>query len=123
MRSRRWSILVSVFALALALGAGESARAQFGYFDGIPGAHSGSLFALGYGTGTGWGALPFDHGYGSIGAAGYGGSSSFSAFPVPGYRQSIGQRPLTSTSFDSVSNILTLVPGWTGPRHRMHRRH
>jgi hypothetical protein len=118
MASQRWSKLVSVFVFALVLGTAGSARAQW-VFPGTWGYPPASQFGLGYGAVPGiW---PFDSG--SFGAGGYVGSSNFIGFPMPGYAQSIGQVPLTTTLFPSLSNTVTLVPGWSGSVHRARRRH
>ena len=42
------------------------------------------------------------------------GSSHFVGFPLPGYGRAIGRTPVTTTSFESVSDVVTLVPGWNG---------
>jgi hypothetical protein len=120
MTSRRWSTLVSGLVFALVLGTAGSARAQFG-FQGIPGSPSVSQFGLGYATGTAYGISPFDHG--SFGGAVSGGFGGIGAFPLPGYDVSIGQRPQTNSSFQSVSNVVTAVPRWSGSAHRVRRRH
>jgi hypothetical protein len=118
MTSQRWSKLVSVFVFSLVLGTAGSARAQWG-FPGTWGYPPAGQFGLGYGAVPG--ISPF--GYGSFGAGGYVGSSNFIGFPMPGYAQSIGQVPLTTTSFPSLSNTVTLVPGWGGSTHGVYRRH
>ena len=41
--------------------------------------------------------------------------------PCPGYARSIGRRPMTTTSYESVSDAVTLVPSWNGSSHRVHR--
>ena len=46
-----------------------------------------------------------------------------SGFPMYGYAESLGQVPLTTTSFSSLSNTVTLVPGWGGSTHGVYRRH
>jgi hypothetical protein len=120
MTSRRWSTLVSGLVLTLALAAGGPARAQSFGFQGIPGYPSVSQFGSGYGTGTAAGIAPD---YGSFGEVGYGGLGRIGAFPLPGYGLSIGRRPQTTTSFQSVSNVITTVPGWFGRSHRIRRRH
>ena len=112
MTSQRWSKLVSVFVFALVLGTAGSARAQWGY-------PPASQFGLGYGAVPG--ISPF--GYGAFGAGGYADSSNFIGFPMPGYAESLGQVPLTTTSFPSFSNTVTLVPGWGGSTHGVYRRH
>ena len=43
--------------------------------------------------------------------------------PMAGYAQSLGQVPLTTTSFPSLSNTVTLVPGWGGSTYGVYRRH
>ena len=118
MTLRRWNTLISVSVFALVLAAGGSARAQWivsdssGYYPPIG--------QFGPGFGTFQGISPF--GYGNFGAGGFAGSSQFIGFPLPGYGQAIGQTPLTTTSFQSISDNLTLVPAWRGSRHRIHRR-
>ena len=119
MTSRRWSTLVSGFVLTLALAAGGPARAQFGFFGGIPGSPTVSQFGLGYGTGTAWGTSSFDHG--SFSGAGSGRLGGISVFPSPGY--GLGLRPQTTTSFQPLANVITSLPGWSGRVHRVHRRH
>jgi hypothetical protein len=119
----RWcNTIVSGLVLFVALATSSSARAQYAYL-GNSGQPSVRQFGLGYGAAAAYGAWPHDYRYGSIGAAGYGGLKSFGVFTVPGYGRSIGQRPLTTTSYQSISNVVTLVPGWSGAGHRMHRRH
>ena len=118
MTSQRWSKLVSVFVFALVLGTAGSARAQWGYA-GTWGSAPASQFGLGYGVVPGM--SPF--GDGSFGAGGYVGPGNFIGFPMPGYAQSLGQVPLTTTSFPSFSNTVTLVPSWGGSTHGVYRRH
>jgi hypothetical protein len=112
MTSQRWSKFVSVFVFTLVLGTAGSARAQWGY-------PPASQFGLGYGAVPG--ISPF--GYGSFGAGGYVDSSNFIGFPMAGYAESLGQVPLTATSFPSFSNTVTLVPSWGGSTHGVYRRH
>ena len=80
-----------------------------------------ATFGLGYGTGDCVGTSP-SIGYGSFVGAGFGGPSNFIGFPLPGYTLSIGQTPQTTASFQSFSNVVTLVPSWNGSGHRVHRR-
>jgi hypothetical protein len=112
MTSQRWSKLVSVFVFTLVLGTAGSARAQWGY-------PPAGQFGLGYGAVPG--ISPF--GYSSFGAGGYVDSSNFIGFPMAGYAESLGQVPLTATSFPSFSNTVTLVPSWGGSTHGVYRRH
>ena len=121
MTSQRWNTLVSVLVLALVLATAGSARAQWG-FPGISGQPGVSPFGLGYGSWTAYGTSPYDNGYGSFGGTGFVGSSNFVGFPLPGYGVSSGQVPLTTVSFPSFSNNVTLVPNWSGRAHRVHRR-
>jgi hypothetical protein len=121
MTSRRWCTLVSGFVLTLALVAGGPARAQFGFFGGIPGSPTVSQFRLGYGTGIAWGASSFDHG--AFGGAGSGRLGGISVFHLPGHGSSLGRRPQTTTSFQPLANAITSLPGWSGRAHRVHRRH
>jgi hypothetical protein len=119
MTSQRWSTFVSVLVFALVLATTGNARAQWGFpvYSGYSGA---SQFGLGYGAAQGF--SPF--GYGSFGATtSFGGPSNFVGFPLPGYSLSIGQRPQATASFQSVSNVVTLVPSWGGGTHRVRRRH
>ena len=116
MTSQRWSKLISVLAFSLVLATAGSARAQWG-FAGTWGNSPVSQFGLGYGTVPG--ASPF--GYGSFGAGGYVGPSNFIGFPMPGYAQSIGEVPLTTTSFPSLSEAVTLFPAGSGSGHRAYR--
>ena len=120
MKSPRSVIGSSVVFLTLALAAPGGAHAQFG-FRGIPGAPSVSQFGPGYGTGTAYGISPFD--YGSFGGVYYGCLGGIGTFPLPGYGLSIGRRPQTTTSFQSVSDVITTVPGWSPAVHRVRRRH
>ena len=120
MKSPRSVIGSSVVFLTLALAAPGGAHAQLG-FRGIPGAPSVGQLGPGDGTGTASGISPFDAG--SFGGAGYGGLAPIGTFPLPGYGLSIGRRPQTTTSFQSVTNVITTVPGWFGPSHRIRRRH
>jgi hypothetical protein len=120
MTSQQCSKLVSGLVFALALAAGSSARAQFG-FQGIPGSPSVSGFGMGYETGAAYEISPF--GYGSFGGAGFSGFGGIGTFPaLPGYRLSSGQRPQAITSYQSVSSAVTLVPGWNHSAHRVRRR-
>jgi hypothetical protein len=106
--------------IVLTLTTAGSARAQFG-FQGIPGSPSVSRFGLGYKTGTSYGISPFDHG--SFGGAVSGDFGGIGAFPGPGSGLSNGTRPQTTTSFQSVYDVVTAVPGWSGSAHRVRRRH
>ena len=115
MTSHRFSTLVSVLVLALVLSTTGSTRAQW-VVSGNSGYPPAGEFGLGYG------AVPGISPFGSFGAGGYLGASHFVGFPLPGYGQAIGQRPLTTTSFQAASDIVTLVPAWNGSRHRVHRR-
>jgi hypothetical protein len=117
MTSQRWSKLVSVFVFALVMGTTGSARAQWG-FPGAWGYPPASQFGPGYGA---VGLSPY--GYGSFGGGGYAGTSNFIGFPMAGYAESLGQVPQTTTSFPSLSNTVTLVPGWGGSTHSAYRRH
>jgi len=120
MTSRRWTTPLSILVFALALTTAGSARAQFG-FPGASGHSFDSPFGWGYGTGTAQGIWPFD--YGSFGGVSYGSLGVIRGFPHPGYGRSIGRRPQTITSFQSVSDAVTLVPGWNGSAHRARHRH
>ena len=121
MTSQQCSKLVSGLVLTLALAAASPARAQFG-FQGIPGSPSFSGFGLGYQPGTDFGISPYS--FGSLGGAGFSGFGGIGTVPdLPGYRLSIGQWPQTTTSYQSVFNTVTLVPGWNGSAHRVRRRH
>ena len=118
MTSQRWTTLVSGLVLTLALAAGSPARAQWG----LPGAPDyPPVGQFGLGSGVVQGISPF--GFGSFGVGGHVGSFNFVGFPTPGYARAIGQRPHTTTSFQSVSDTVTLVPGWSGSGHRVRRRH
>ena len=117
MTSQRWSTVVTGLVFALVLATAGSAQAQW-VVTSNPGYPPVGQLGLGYGAVPG--ISPF--GYGSFGAGGYLGSSHFVGFPVPGYGQAIGQRPLTTTSFQSASDVVTLVPAWNGSRHRIHHR-
>ena len=115
MTSQRLSTLVSVLVFALVLTTGGSARAQWG-FPGTSGFASVGQF------GPGYGAPAFSPvGYGPCGAGDCFGTSNFIGFPAPGYAASIGQRPLATTSFQTVSEAVTVLPGWSGSPHRIHR--
>jgi len=120
MISRRWTTPLSILVFALALATTGSARAQSG-FPGISGYPFDSPFGWGYGIGTAQGFSPFD--YGSFGPANYGGLGVIRGSPHPGYSRAIGRRPQTITSFQSVSEVITLVPGWNGSAHRVRHRH
>jgi hypothetical protein len=111
----------SIIVLTLALPAGGTARAQFGFFGGIPRSPAVSQLGLGYGTGTAWGTSSFDHG--SFSGAGFGRLGGTSVFPLPGYGLSLGLRPQTTSSFQPLVNVVTSLPGWSGFVHRVHRRH
>ena len=118
MTWQRRSKLVSVLVFGLVLATAGSARAQWG-FAGTWGNSPVSQFGLGYGAVPG--ISPF--GYGSFGAGGYVGPSNFIGFPMPGYAESIGQVPLTTTTFPSLSAAVTLFPSGSGSGHRTHHRH
>ncbi len=120
MTSQSWNTLVSVLVFALLLATAGSARAQWG-FGGISVQPSVSSFGQGSGTAIVSGAAPFD--YGSFGGVGYGGSGRVGAFPRLNSGLSTGPRRLTTTSFQSLSNVVTLVPAWSGSAHRVHRRY
>ncbi len=120
MTTRGWSRLFSILVFALALATTGNAQAQFACASN-PGDSFGSSVGWGYGIGTVHGFSPFD--YGSFGAANYGGLGVIRGFPHPGYGRAIGRRPQTITSYQSVSDVVTLVPGWNGSAHRVRRRH
>jgi len=120
MTSRRWATALSTLVFALALTRAGSARAQFG-FAGISTHSSGIPFGWGYGTATVEGISPFDSA--PFGAASYAGLGRVRGFPLTGYGRSIGRTPQTITSFRSVSDAVTLVPGWNGSAHRVRHRH
>ncbi len=120
MTSRRWATLVSGLVFSLTLATAGSARAQFG-FQGIPGQPSVSQFELGYGTGNAPGISPFD--CGSLRGVCSDGFGVISVYPHPGYGLSYGRRPQTTTSYQSVYDVVTAVPGWSGSAHRVRRRH
>jgi hypothetical protein len=117
MTSQRWSTLVSGLVFALVLTTGDSTRAQWGY-PGTSGFAAAGQFGLGYGAVPGISPV----GYGPYGAGDFFGTSNFIGFPQPGYAESIGQWPLTTTSFQTVSETVSLVPAWSGSPHRVHRR-
>jgi len=118
MTSQRWSTLVSVLVFALVLATAGSARAQW-VIPGTSGYPPVSQFGLGFGAVQG--ISPFD--FGSLGVASFGGLGGVRGFPHPGYGRSIGRTPQAITSFQSVSDVVTLVPGWNGSAHRISRRH
>lgn len=120
MRSQRWNTLVSGLVFALALATSGNARAQWG-FPLTSGPGSVSPFGVGYGTGSAFGTLPFN--YGSFGAPVQGGLGQIGFAPNPNNALSFAQRPQTTSSFQSVSNFVTLVPGWSGSARRVHRRY
>jgi hypothetical protein len=117
MTSLRWITIVSGLLFVLVLTTGDSARAQWG-LSGTSGFASAGQFGLGYG------AVPAISpvGYGPWGAGDWFGTSNFIGFPQPGYAESIGQWPLTTTSFQTVSETVSLVPAWSASPHRIHRR-
>jgi hypothetical protein len=120
MKSQRWRTFVSCLVFALVLATGGSARAQWG-FSGISGSPAVGPFGLGYGGVQG--ISSFDYGAGSFGAAGCcGGPSNFIGFPAFNYAASTGQRALTTRSYQSLSDTVSLVPAWSGSVHRVHRR-
>ncbi len=119
MTSRRWGSLVSGLVFSLTLATAGSARAQYG-FQGIPGNIAVGPFDPAYGAAVAYGATPFN--YGLNGCAGCGGYGVFEAFPSGGYGFAGGRRPQTTASYQSVSDVLTSVPGWSGPTHRVRRR-
>jgi hypothetical protein len=118
MTSQRWSKLVSVLVFCLVMVTAGSARAQWAY-PGTWGYPPVSQFGVGYGAVSGY--SPF--GYGPFGAGVYGVPSNFIGFPMYGYAQSLGQVPLTTTSFPSVSGAVSLVPAWGGSGHSTYHRH
>ena len=98
MTSQRWSTLVPGLVFALVLTTGDSTRAQWGY-PGTSGFAAAGQFGLGYGAVPGISPV----GYGPYGAGDFFGTSNFIGFPQPGYAESIGQWPLTTTSLQTVS--------------------
>lgn len=116
MKSQRWSRLVSVLVFAVVLTAGGGARAQWGFL-ATSGCASVDQFGSGYGAFPGGPSV----GYGPCGGGDCFGPSNFIGFPAPGYAASIGQRPLTANSVQTVSAAVTLLPGWSGSTHRIHR--
>jgi hypothetical protein len=117
MTSQHWSTVVSVLVFALVLATADSASAQWGY----PGTSGFASFSQ---LGPGYAAFPGTSpvGDGPCGAGDCFGTSNFIGFPAFGYASSIGQRPLTNTSVQTVSEAVTLLPGWSGSSHRVHRR-
>jgi hypothetical protein len=115
MITRRWSTRVSGFVFTMALAAGGPARAQWGF----PGDFG--PFGPGYSTGAAPGFSPFT--YGSLGGLGYGGFGGIGFSPLPGYAQGTGQVPQTTASFQSSSDVVTTVPGWSRSRRRVRRGH
>jgi hypothetical protein len=114
MTSQRWSTFVSGLVLTLALASGGPARAQWGF----PGTYG--QFGQSYGTVTAFGISPYD--YGSFGGASFGGSIGIGASQLSYFDlRNGGPKPQATTSFQSVSNVITLVPGWGGPTHRVRR--
>jgi hypothetical protein len=120
MKSQRWSTLVSVLVFALVLATAGNARAQWG-FPLTAGYPSVSSFGHENETGAAFGTSHFN--YGSFGATAQGGFGQTSFAPNPNNALSIAQRPQATTSFQSVSNAVTLVPGWRGSARRVHRRY
>jgi hypothetical protein len=117
MTSQLRNKLVSVLAFGLVLATDGSARAQWDF----PGNWSYppvSQFGVGYGAFPGFSP----YGYGSFGAGGYVGPGNFIGFPMPGYAESIGEVPLTTTTFPSLSAAVTLFPAGSGSGHRTHHR-
>jgi hypothetical protein len=122
MTSQRLSTLVSGLVFALVLTTGSSARGQW-VFPGTSGFASVGQFGPGYGAVPGF--SPFGYGAGSFGGAGCcGGPSNFIGFPAFNYAASTGQRALTTTSYQSLSDTVSLLPAWNGSGsvHRIHRR-
>lgn len=116
MTSQRLSTLVSGLVFALLLTTGGSAQAQWG-FPGTSGFASAGQF------GPGFGAPSFSPaGYGPCGAGDCFGTSNFIGFPAPVYAASVGQTRLTNTSFQTVSEAVTLLPAWSGSPHRVRLR-
>jgi hypothetical protein len=113
MTSQRWRILISGLVLTLALASGGPARAQWGF------PLTYSPFVQGYGIGTAHGISPYD--YGSFGGVSFGGLGTIGASPSANFDLRSGPRPQATTSFQSVSNAITLVPGWSGSTHRVRR--
>jgi hypothetical protein len=115
MITRRWSTLVSGFVFALALAAGGPARAQWSFPANF------SPFGQGFAPGAAAGFSPLNSG--SFGGLGYGGFEGIGFFPNPGYGLSTGEIPQTTASFQSASDAVTAVPGWSRSRRRVRRRH
>jgi hypothetical protein len=120
MTSQRWNAFVSVLVFALVLATAGNARAQWG-FPLTAGYPSVSSFGHENGTGAAFGTSPFN--YGSFGAPVQGGVGQIGFAPNPNNALSFAQRPQATTSFQSVSNAVTLVPGWSGSARRVHRRY
>ena len=97
----------------LALASGGPARAQWGF------PLTYSPFVQGYGIGTAHGISPDD--YGSFGGVSFGGLGTIGKSPSANFDLHSGPWPLATTSFQSVSNVITLVPGWSGSTHRVRR--
>jgi hypothetical protein len=118
MKSQRYKRLASVFVFSLALATTGSARAQWEIpvYSGYPAVNQ---FGIGYGGAQGFSALNYGH----FDPVGFGyGPSNFIGFPAPCYLASIGQRPLTTNSYQSLGYTVSLVPSWNGSAHRVHRR-
>ena len=112
MTSQRWSKIISVLVFGLVLATAGSAQAQWVY-------PPVGQFGVGYGAVPGY--SPF--GYGAFGAGGYGVPGNFIGFPAPGYAQSLGLVPQTTTSFPSIFESVTSVPAWSGAGYGAYRPH
>ena len=109
--------------------AGYPSVSQFGLGYGFTpfGGYGGSGYAsgfgsnpfsvAGYGSVGGYGSSPYGYGIGN----GQVGSGYRSAGQLYNHAYQVG-RPQTTTSFQPLYNIITSLPGWNAPAHRVRRR-
>ncbi len=119
MTSQRWSRVVSVLVFGLVLATAGSARAQWG-FPGTSVARSVSPFGRGLRDRRClWNfALQLR----LVPSGRLRGHEQLHRLPsTPAMPGASGRRPVTTTSFESVSDAVTLVPSWNGSSHRVHR--
>jgi uncharacterized membrane protein len=116
MRSQCRNVLVTAFVLSLALTTADTARAQF-VVPGLAGEPAIGSFGPAYGGVVAYGLSPV--GYGPFG---YGGGGYGIINPATGTGYGWGGVQ-TTHSYRSMSNAISLVPGWDGPSRRVRRRH
>jgi hypothetical protein len=125
MSLRLWGTTVLVGLLILTTAACGPTRAQYGVSGSRPGYPFAGSYVAAYGSNpfTGFGSysasFPSGHGYGvGTGQVGAGYQSAGGL-----YQQAYqAARPQTTVALQPVYDVITSVPGWSGPRPRARRR-